>query len=66
MLGAPPPGGKLPSAGDFTKYYGPWIVIATIVLPAVVAAWLNGRGHRAGQCIVRRRRAYRRPALSRR
>ena len=33
--------GKPPSAGDFTKLYGPWIVAATVILPAIVAAVLN-------------------------
>jgi len=37
----PDPGGKPVSVGDFTKAVGPWIVIATIIMPAVVAAWLN-------------------------
>jgi len=36
------PGGVAPSAGDFTKRWGPWVVIATVVLPALVAAWANG------------------------
>jgi PAT family beta-lactamase induction signal transducer AmpG len=40
-LHGPGPDGKPVSAGDFTKSVGPWIVIATIILPAVVAAWLN-------------------------
>lgn len=43
VLGTHAPGAKPLSAGDFTKYFGPWIVIATIVVPAIVAAWLNGR-----------------------
>ena len=43
VLGTHAGGAKPLSAGDFTKYYGPWIVVATIVVPAVVAAWLNGR-----------------------
>ncbi|WP_404713155.1 AmpG family muropeptide MFS transporter [Sphingomonas sp. MMS24-J13] len=43
VLGTHAPGVKPMSAGDFTKYYGPWIVVATIVVPAVVAAWLNGQ-----------------------
>jgi PAT family beta-lactamase induction signal transducer AmpG len=43
VLGTHAPDAKPMSAGDFTKYYGPWIVVATIVVPAVVAAWLNGR-----------------------
>lgn len=37
------PDGKPVSVGDFTKTMGPWIVIATIIMPAVVAAWLNRR-----------------------
>jgi len=42
-LHGPGPDGKPVSAGDFTKTVGPWIVIATIIMPAVVAAWLNRR-----------------------
>ena len=30
-----------PSAGDFTIHYGPLIIIATVILPATVAALLN-------------------------
>ena len=43
MLGGTvdPVTGKPPSAGDFTKLYGPWIVAATVILPAIVAAVLN-------------------------
>jgi PAT family beta-lactamase induction signal transducer AmpG len=43
MLGGAvdPATGKPPSAGDFTKVYGPWIVAATVILPAIVAAVLN-------------------------
>jgi PAT family beta-lactamase induction signal transducer AmpG len=36
-----PATGKPPSVGDFTKLYGPWIVVATVILPAIVAAVLN-------------------------
>jgi MFS transporter, PAT family, beta-lactamase induction signal transducer AmpG len=42
-----PATGKPPSVGDFTKVYGPWIVVATVILPAVVAAvfnWMQARG----------------------
>ena len=35
--GAPPP----PSAGDFTKLYGPWIIAATVLVPLGVAATTN-------------------------
>ena len=42
-----PATGKPPSVGDFTKLYGPWIVVATVILPALVAAvfnWMQSRG----------------------
>ena len=39
----PGPDGKPVSVGDFTKNVGPWIVFATIIMPAVIAAWLNRR-----------------------
>ena len=42
-----PATGKPPSVGDFTKLYGPWIVVATVILPAIVAAvlnWMTARG----------------------
>ena len=41
-----PATGKPPSVGDFTKVYGPWIVVATVILPAIVAAvfnWMQAR-----------------------
>lgn len=40
---ATPIGETAPSVGDFTRLTGPWIVIATVVVPALVAAWLNRR-----------------------
>ena len=64
-----PATGKPPAVGDFTKIYGPWIVAATVILPAIVAAvfnWLKAArrlcpdGRRAGG---ERRRARRRPCL---
>jgi PAT family beta-lactamase induction signal transducer AmpG len=42
-----PATGKPPSVGDFTKLYGPWIVVATVIVPAIVAAvlnWMQSRG----------------------
>jgi PAT family beta-lactamase induction signal transducer AmpG len=30
-----------PNAGDFIKFTGPWIVVATVVVPAMIAAWLQ-------------------------
>jgi PAT family beta-lactamase induction signal transducer AmpG len=47
MLAQTPPGTAKPSVADFTKYYGPWIVFAAVVVPLVVAAsvnWLKRRG----------------------
>ncbi|GAA4722118.1 MFS transporter [Sphingomonas lutea] len=49
MLGGSvdPATGKPPSVGDFTKLYGPWIVAATVIVPAIVAAvlnWMQSRG----------------------
>lgn len=43
ILMAPPGAVDRPNAGDFVKFTGPWIVVATVVLPAVVAAWLQRR-----------------------
>lgn len=39
VLASSPGAGVRPSAGDFVKFTGPWIVVATVVLPALVAAW---------------------------
>ena len=41
------PGAKPPSVADFTKYVGPWIIVATVFVPLVVAAtvnWLKAHG----------------------
>lgn len=35
------PGETPPSVGDFTRLTGPWIIVVTVVVPALVAAWLN-------------------------
>jgi PAT family beta-lactamase induction signal transducer AmpG len=51
MLADAPPGAHKPSVADFTKYYGPWIVFATVAVPLVVAAvtnWMKARG--SGGC----------------
>ena len=43
MLTETPP----PSVNDFTRYVGPWIIVATVVVPALVAAlfnWWQARG----------------------
>ena len=44
-----PAGTTPPSVADFTKSYGPWIIVATVFVPLIVAAttnWMkaNGRG----------------------
>ncbi|MEP7221421.1 MAG: MFS transporter [Novosphingobium sp.] len=47
MLAEAPPGTVKPSVADFTKHYGPWIIVATVLVPLVVAAlanWLKARG----------------------
>jgi MFS transporter, PAT family, beta-lactamase induction signal transducer AmpG len=47
MLAPLAPGMKRPSAGDFTGHTGPWIVIATVVVPLAVSAainWLKSHG----------------------
>ncbi|MEQ7873171.1 MFS transporter [Sphingomonas sp. ASV193] len=47
MLAERPAGVKPPSVGDFTKAWGPWIIVATVFVPLVVAAtlnWLQARG----------------------
>ena len=55
MLAAQAPGGKPPSVADFTSHVGPWIIIATVFVPLLVAAvvnWLKAHGegvqHEAG------------------
>lgn len=41
MLGELAPGETRPSVGDFIKNTAPWIVVATVLVPLVVAAVLN-------------------------
>ena len=43
VLHGPGADGKPVSAGDFTARVGPWIIVATIILPALIAALLNRR-----------------------
>jgi PAT family beta-lactamase induction signal transducer AmpG len=48
MLRVSPPGTPKPSVADFTKGTGPWIIVATVIVPLIVAAtvnWLRSRGH---------------------
>jgi MFS transporter, PAT family, beta-lactamase induction signal transducer AmpG len=42
---ATPAGAKPPSVGDFTKAFGPWIIVATVFVPLVVAAVCNWLVH---------------------
>ena len=47
MLGETAPGVPRPSVADFTKTIGPWIIVATVFIPLIVAAtvnWLRSRG----------------------
>jgi MFS transporter, PAT family, beta-lactamase induction signal transducer AmpG len=41
MLGEARPGVPRPSVADFTKYVGPWIIVATVFVPLIVAAIVN-------------------------
>jgi len=43
VLHGPGPDGKPISTSDFTAKVGPWIIVATIIVPAIVAAVLNKR-----------------------
>jgi PAT family beta-lactamase induction signal transducer AmpG len=41
------PGAKPPSVADFTTHVGPWIIVATVFVPLVIAAavnWLKAHG----------------------
>jgi MFS transporter, PAT family, beta-lactamase induction signal transducer AmpG len=52
MLQAQGPGGKPPSVADFTTHVGPWIIVATVFVPLVIAAivnWLKAHGRRTQQ-----------------
>lgn len=47
MLAAEQAGAKPPSVADFTAHVGPWIIVATVFVPLVVAAavnWLKAHG----------------------
>jgi PAT family beta-lactamase induction signal transducer AmpG len=35
------PGEKQPSVADFTKHYGPWVIVATVIVPLVVSSLIN-------------------------
>jgi len=47
MLAAQQAGTKPPSVADFTSHVGPWIIVATVFVPLVIAAlvnWLKAQG----------------------
>jgi PAT family beta-lactamase induction signal transducer AmpG len=35
------PGVVKMTATEFTKFWGPWIIVATVILPAIVSAWTS-------------------------
>ena len=41
-----------PDPTDFTLNWGPWIIIATIVVPALVAGWLAGQQRRGANLLA--------------
>lgn len=43
------PGATAPSSGVFTQTWGPWIIVATVIVPALIAAWTNRLPHHAGE-----------------
>lgn len=51
MLKETPPGVPKPSVADFTKGTGPWIIVATVLVPLMVAAVLNRMKDR-GQNVI--------------
>ncbi len=52
MLAPLPPGAKLPSVADFTKAYGPLIILATVAVPLVVSAVTNWLMKRPGSVLA--------------
>lgn len=42
------PDAKPPSAGVFTQTWGPWIIVATVIIPALVAGWTRRLPQLAG------------------
>ena len=60
------PGTKPPSATDFMKHTGPWIIVATVLVPLVIAAtvnWLKAHG-RGTQKVEQSRRSAGRTAMN--
>jgi PAT family beta-lactamase induction signal transducer AmpG len=51
VLTASPDDPNPPVVGDFTRNTGPWIIVATVIVPALVAALFNWWRHR-GQHVI--------------
>jgi PAT family beta-lactamase induction signal transducer AmpG len=61
-----PPGTPPPSATEFMKHTGPWIIVATVLVPLVIAAtvnWLKAHG-RGTQKVEQTRRSAGRTAMN--
>jgi PAT family beta-lactamase induction signal transducer AmpG len=66
MFADAPPGTPPPSATEFMKHTGPWIIAATVLVPLVVAAtvnWLKAHG-RGTQKVEQTRRSAGRTAMN--
>ena len=53
MLNEAAPGEAPPSVADFTRIWGPWILLATVFLPLAVAAFSNWLKTRPDQVLAR-------------
>jgi PAT family beta-lactamase induction signal transducer AmpG len=51
MLEPPAPGVPKPSVADFTRTFGPWILVATVFVPLAVAALTNALRQRPAQVL---------------
>jgi PAT family beta-lactamase induction signal transducer AmpG len=66
MFAEAPPGTNPPSATEFMKHTGPWIIVATVLVPLIVAAtvnWLKAHG-RGTQKVEQTRRSAGRTAMN--
>jgi PAT family beta-lactamase induction signal transducer AmpG len=52
MLAPAAPGAKPPSVADFTKHFGPFIILATVAVPLVVSALTNWLKARSGAALT--------------
>lgn len=53
-LQPPVEGVKPPSAGVFTQTWGPWIILATVIIPALVAGWTRRLPQQPGTLVAGR------------